>query len=384
MTPRPSVPARSLLALVALAALTLAGCGSDDASPAEDPGTSGTAGSSGVTIEHKFGSTVVPDSPERVVSLGYTEQDALVLFGVEPIAVRYAFGPEDDVFFPWADEAAGDADPVILPREEINFEQIASLEPDLIMGITAGLSDVDYRTLSAIAPTVVQPAEYVDYGTPWQVQTTVTGEVFGQEEKAAEIVAEVEAEFAAAAAAHPELEGATLALSGPSYEGQYPFNSSDDTRTRFFTDLGLVVPAELDEIAGERFYGGLSREQASLLDTDVLVWQSGSDAERAEIEADPVLAALPVVREGRSLFIEGDDYAALQFTSALEPAVPARERRAEALGGAHERQLITTISSRVPERDRSPAVPRGARARWSTHPWPGSPPAARGHRGRRP
>ena len=310
-------PARPLLALVALAVLALAGCGSDDASPAAGPGASGAGGSSGVTIEHKFGSTVVPDAPERVVSLGFTEQDALVLFGVEPIAVRYAFGPEDDVFFPWADEAAGDADPVILPREEINFEQIAALDPDLIMGITAGLTDTEYATLSDIAPTVVQPEEYVDYGTPWQVQTMVTGKVFGQEDRAREIVAEVEADFAAATAEHPELEGATLALSGPSYEGQYPFHASDDTRTRFFGELGMVVPAELDEIAGDQFYGGLSREQASMLDTDVLVWQSGSDVERAEIEADPVLAALPVVREGRSLFIEGDDYAALQFTSAL-------------------------------------------------------------------
>ncbi len=318
LPPRRRVRRPLLAALTSMAVLALVGCSSsDDATPADAAGGGSGGGAEGVTIEHKFGSTVVPDAPERVVSLGYTEQDALVLFGVEPIAVRYAFGPEDDVFFPWADEAAGDAEPVILPREEINFEQIASLDPDLIMGITAGLTDTQYATLSDIAPTVVQPAEYVDYATPWQVQTMVTGKVFGQEDRARQIVAEVEDDFAAAVAEHPELEGATLALSGPSYEGQYPFHASDDTRTRFFGELGLVVPAELDEIAGDQFYGGLSREQASMLDTDVLVWQSGSGAERAEIESDPVLAALPVVREGRSIFIEGDDYAALQFTSAL-------------------------------------------------------------------
>ena len=313
-----SVPRRvALVALTTVSTLALVACGGSDDARSSDGERSDAGAGSGVTIEHKFGSTVVPDAPGRVVSLGYTEQDALVLFGIEPIAVRYAFGPEDDVFFPWADEAAGDADPVILPREEINFEQIAALDPDLIMGITAGLTDTEYERLSEIAPTVVQPEEYVDFGTPWQVQTLVTGKVFGQEDRAEEIVAEVEASFAEATAEHPELEGATLALSGPSYEGQYPFHASDDTRTRFFGELGLVVPPALDEIAGEQFYGGLSREQASMLDTDVLVWQSGSDAERAAIEADPVLAALPVVREGRSIFIEGDDYAALQFTSAL-------------------------------------------------------------------
>jgi iron complex transport system substrate-binding protein len=49
----------------------------------------------------------------------------------------------------------------------------------------------------------------------------------------------------------------------------------------------------------------------------VLVWQAGSPQERAEIEADPVLAALPVVREGRALFVDGTDYDALQFSSVL-------------------------------------------------------------------
>lgn len=307
----------AFVAVTAVSTLALVACGGSDETGSSTLQPTDAGAGAGITIEHKFGSTVVPEAPERVVSLGYTEQDALVLFGIEPIAVRYAFGPEDDVFFPWADEAAGDANPVILPREEINFEQIAALDPDLIMGITAGLTDTEYERLSEIAPTVLQPAEYVDFGTPWQVQTMVTGKVFGQEERAAEIVAEVEQAFAATTAEHPELDGATLALSGPSYEGQYPFHASDDTRTRFFGELGLVVPPELDEIAGEQFYGGLSREQASMLDTDVLVWQSGSDAERAEIESDPVLSALPVVREGRSIFIEGDDYAALQFTSAL-------------------------------------------------------------------
>jgi iron complex transport system substrate-binding protein len=327
-------PTRRALAGIVVLGVTIAACGSDDggadaadtteavsasvATAAPATATSDAAASAfPVTIEHKFGSTVIPAEPQRVVSLGYTEQDSIVLFGVEPIAVRYAFGPEDDVFFPWADEAAGAAAPVILPRAEVNFEQIAALDPDLIMGVTAGLAQSDYDALSAIAPTVVQPAEYVDFGTPWQVQTMVAGTALGQAARAAEIVAEVEAQIEAARAAHPEFEGLSLALSGPSYEGEYPFHASDDTRTRFFVDLGFVVPEELDAIAGESFYGALSRERADLLDTDVLVFQSGSAEERAGIESDPILSALPVVADGRSIFIEGSDYDAIQFSSAL-------------------------------------------------------------------
>ncbi len=310
-------PSRLLLAVLSVAVIAAAaGCSSDDESSA-DTTEPASEGAYPVTIEHAYGSTEIPSKPERVVSLGYTEQDAILLFDVEPIAVRYAFGPEDDVFFPWADELAGDAQPEILPRETVNAEQIAALRPDLIMAITAGLTEEEYGTLSEIAPVIVQPAEFEAFGTPWQDQTLVTGKVFGQEDRAQEIVDEVQARFDEVAEQHPELEGVEFALSGPAYEGEYPFHSSLDTRSQFFTDLGMVVPADLDEIAGEEFYGSLSRERADLLDRDVLLFQAGSPAERAGIEADPLLSALPVVQEGRSMFIEGSDYDALQFVSAL-------------------------------------------------------------------
>ena len=53
------------------------------------------------------------------------------------------------------------------------------------------------------------------------------------------------------------------------------------------------------------------------LDTDVLAWQAGPPEEKAAIEADPILAALPVVQDGRAVFIEGSDYDAFQFASVL-------------------------------------------------------------------
>jgi iron complex transport system substrate-binding protein len=302
--------------LIGLAAtVVLAGCASS-ATPAA-PGAPAPGSAFPVTVPHKFGETVVPAQPQRVVSLGYTERDAILAFGVVPVAVRYAFGPEGDVIFPWADAAAGDAGPVIMPREGIDFEQVAALQPDLIMAVTAGLDQQQYDTLSRIAPTVVQPAEYVDFGTPWQVQTRVTGQALGQPERAEELVAQVEARFADAKAAHPELVGRTVVLSGPMYDGTYPFHATDDTRTRFFGALGMVVPPELDAAAGGSFYGTVSRENASMLNADVLIWQAGSPQERAEIESDPILAALPVVREGRALFMDGTDYDALQFSSVL-------------------------------------------------------------------
>ena len=295
--------------------------GAATTTPAHDEAAATTAAPAAdaypITISHHFGETVIPAAPKRVVSLGYTEQDAIVAFGIEPIAARYAFGPDDDVFFPWAYAAAGASDPVILARAEVNIEQIAELQPDLIMAITAGLPEDEYDLLSAIAPVVVQPEGYLDFGTPWQIQTLQTGKAFGQQAEAEAMIAEVEAEIAAARVAHPEFEGLTVAVSGPTYSGEYPFHSSEDPRGRFFTDLGFVVPQELDDLAGDQFYGTLSMEEASMLDTDVLAFQAGSPDEKSAIEADTILAGLPVVKDGRSIFIEGSDYDAFQFVSVL-------------------------------------------------------------------
>jgi iron complex transport system substrate-binding protein len=312
---------RKPLAGLATAAsfLLVVGCGSSsDDSPTESAeGSSGSSDAYPVTIEHAYGEAEIPQEPERVVSLGYTEQDAILAFGVVPVAVRYAFGQEDDVFFPWADEAAGEADPEILPRAEVDPEQIAALEPDLIMAVTAGLTEEEYDTLSQIAPTVVQPEEFIAFGTPWQEQTRITGLALGQPERAEELIEDVEAQIEEAREAHPEFEGKTVTLSGTSYEGEYPFHTSDDTRTRFFLDLGMTVDPALDASATSDFYGTVSREEARMLEADVIVFQSGSEEERAGIASDPVLSSLPAVAEGRSLFIEGADYDALQFASAL-------------------------------------------------------------------
>jgi len=305
-----------LLGALTVATALLAGCATG-AVPGGEPAPSEDQRAFPVTVEHRFGSATIPEEPERVVALGYTEQDAILAFGVVPVGVRYAFGPQDDAFFPWADAAAGDAAPTILPREDLDPEAVAALQPDLIMAVTAGLDRSQYDLLSRIAPVVVPPQDHIDFGVPWQEQTRITGRALGQPQRAEELVAEVEGEFARVRADHPELAGRSVVLSGPAYDGQYPVHASDDTRTRFFVELGMVVPPAIDAAAGDQFYAYLSREQAGMLDGDVVAFQVGSPAERAGIESDQVLASVPAVAEGRTLWIEGTDYDALQFASPL-------------------------------------------------------------------
>jgi iron complex transport system substrate-binding protein len=78
-----------------------------------------------VTIEHQFGETTIEEEPQRVVSLGLQEHDTIFALGVEPVAVRYWYGPEDDVIHLWAEEAAGDADPETLDHDLLVWDQLA-------------------------------------------------------------------------------------------------------------------------------------------------------------------------------------------------------------------------------------------------------------------
>lgn len=329
------MPKRHVIAAITAVALTAVGCGSGDA-PAAEPGSGSTESAFPVTIDHKYGSTEIPAEPQRVLSLGFQEHDFIFALGVSPIAVRYWYGDENDVIYPWAEEAAGDADPEILNMPELNFEQIAALRPDLILGMYSGISDTDYQTLSEIAPTVTQTDEYVDYGVPWQVTTMTIGKAVGREAQAEGLVADLEGQFATVREEHPEyadLELAVVAGAADNEEGGLGFFASEDPRSRFFTLLGFQIPAQLDEIAGDVFYGTISREQLDIVETDVLIWDQLSfvDGGRATVEADPLVAQLSVVQEGRTVFLEGDVEAAFGWQSplslpfALEAVAPMLE-----------------------------------------------------------
>lgn len=110
-----------------------------------------------------------------------------------------------------------------------------------------------------------------------------------------------------------------------------------DIRGRFFTDLGLEVPAELDEIAGEAFYGAISAERIDLIDTDVLVWSQLQFTEggREVIEADPLVQQLDATTEGRTLFLGGELDDAFQVSTilslpvALDGILPVLARAAD-------------------------------------------------------
>lgn len=275
-----------------------------------------------VTVEHRFGSTTITEAPERIVSIGYTDQDPLLALGITPVAVRYWYGDPTNAIFPWAqDEAAGAAPEVLnMPFGSLNYEAILALQPDLIIAVDAGITQDEYDLLTQIAPTIPQSGDYINFGMPWQEKTRMIGMAVGRLPEAEALIDHVEGLFEAAREANPQFEGRTLALAYNYGEARtYGFYSDQDNRARFFTELGFVIPPELTEIAGDQFYADLSAERIDLLDQDVLVFlglqfaQGGRDA----IAADPLISQLSAAREGRIVYIPAEFDDALQFGTVL-------------------------------------------------------------------
>lgn len=286
----------------ALAAAFLAACGSDD-DPAEEDAAAGEAGWP-VTIGHAFGETTIEAEPKRVVTVGFTDHDILLALGVVPVGLRDWYGDYPMGVWPWAQDALGDAAPTKLTGE-LDFEGIAALKPDLILGLYVGLTEDEYTTLAGIAPTVAQSGDHPSYGTPWQEMTRTAAQAVGRTAEADRLIAAVDDQIARVREEHPEFEGLELVYAGMAEGEQYYVETASSTRVAILTSLGFVVPEEINELATDSFYVPISPEQIKLLDRDVIFWELGAaEGMRPVIEANPLYQSLDAAHEGRAVFVD--------------------------------------------------------------------------------
>jgi iron complex transport system substrate-binding protein len=312
---------RLAAALSATALLVaVAGCG-DDGDAADAGAQAGTSSVFPVTVAHKYGSTEVKAEPKRVVVVGLVEQDALLAFGVVPVATTEWFGEYPGAIFPWAKDKLGSAavPQVLKSADGIQFEKIAALKPDLIVGMYSDLKKEDYDKLTALAPTIAQPAGVNDYGVSWRDVTRTVGTALGKKAEADKLVADVDARFAKAKTEHPEFAGKTALMATP-WEGIFVYGSQDP-RSRLLADLGFTLPKDLDKVVGDKFGGNLSRERIDLLDVNALVWFVEPGKTRDLTVKDKLYAGLDVRKQGRDIFVDANNsdpfYGATSFVSVL-------------------------------------------------------------------
>ncbi|MGW0758953.1 iron-siderophore ABC transporter substrate-binding protein [Streptomyces sp. NPDC002814] len=310
------------LASALLLFATATACGSDDGS--DTAGSEATESSSTafpVTLPHKYGSTTIKSEPKRIVTVGLTDQDAVLALGKVPVGTTEWLGGYKGAIGPWATDKLGSAAaPTVLKDTGTGpqTEKIAALRPDLILAVYGGLTKEQYDTLSKFAPVVAQPKEYNDFGVPWQNQTEIIGKALGQEAEAKDLVAGVEADFKKATDDNPQFAKSSAVMATP-YEGIFVFGSQDP-RSRLLTDLGFTLPKDLDKVIGDEFGANISKERTDLLDTDAVVWiVSDTAKDKAALRKNSLYADLTVAKEDREVFVkESSDYGnSVSFVSVL-------------------------------------------------------------------
>jgi iron complex transport system substrate-binding protein len=310
-----------LASLLLIAALLAAGCGGGD--EPDRPAAPVTASSAfPVTIAHALGSTTIPAEPKRVVVVGYTDHETLLALGVKPVGAMDWFGQGTYGKWPWERKAWGGKPAQIVSNKsyEIDFEKVAALHPDLILGTYADLKRDDYDKLSQIAPTVAQ-AKGDAYTTPWRDMARTIAKAVGRVAKGEKLIAGVDAQFAAFREAHPEAanQEALVVDAGQAPKSYYPFSSADP-RGQFLAELGYKGSPAIDKLAGHTFGTEVAKERVDLLDVDRLFLLIDAPAKK-RLDADALFNRLEVAKSGHVTalgYYSGDQLgAAVAFNSVL-------------------------------------------------------------------
>ncbi|MCT2588786.1 iron-siderophore ABC transporter substrate-binding protein [Streptomyces sp. N2-109] len=286
-------PWRRLAAVLSAATLgvgLLVGCGSDSAEDA--PGDDAPAAAGGafpVTVEHAFGSTEVTKAPKRVVSVGYTDDQAMLALGTKPVGMVDQYpnpagkSPDINTQWPWVKDKWGDTRPEVIMKNGDsgpNYEKIAALRPDLIVAVYSEIDKAAFDKLSKIAPTVGRTkAEKEPFSAPWQDNAVHIAKALGKEEEGTKLVRGIESKLKAAKKAHPEFADQTaVALSW--YEDSVAPFTSTDVRGRLLTGIGFTYQTEIDKVAEGSFSTELSPERIDLVDVDrIFVINDKADTE---------------------------------------------------------------------------------------------------------
>lgn len=162
-------------------AFFLFGCSSQDSDPVN------TTFDNTRTVTHAMGATEVPEEPQRIVVLSVEATETLLALGIKPVgAVRSETANPSDIWFAHIrDEMEGT--PVVGQETQINLEAVASLQPDLIIGIKAR-QEALYPQLSAIAPTVFTD----QFQGRLRENLVQVSEAVGMEQKGSEILSDLD------------------------------------------------------------------------------------------------------------------------------------------------------------------------------------------------
>lgn len=267
-----------------------------------------------VTLHHAFGETVIARKPERVATVAWANHEVPLALGIVPVGMARAnFGDDDDDgVLPWVAARLRELNaptPVLFDEGDgIDFEAVAATRPDVILAAYSGLSQADYDTLSLIAPVVAYPE--AAWSTDWREMIRLDSAGLGLAAQGDALITRIEAQIAEKVAAHPELHGKTAMFvthMDVTNLGTVNFYTTNDTRVKFFADLGLASPQSvIAASAPGQFAASVSAERVDDFDDVDIVVSYGSMKLLDAVKVHLLLSRMPAVARSSVVLLGRD------------------------------------------------------------------------------
>jgi len=141
------------------------------------------------TYQHELGEVTIDKVPQRVVVLGYASLDVLDALDIEPLAIPKKLLPS------YLSQYKADKYTNTGSLQEVNYETLFKLKPDLIIA-EARMAKI-YKDLSEVAPTYLFKIDNNDYWNTTKQNWSALGEIFDKQDKAEQLINEIETKISA-------------------------------------------------------------------------------------------------------------------------------------------------------------------------------------------
>lgn len=297
MTPTPTEQARSprlfrrLLTVVfglALVGGLATACSSDNSDDSSSDNSASDDSYYPHTMSTRFGDVTIEKKPERILALSTPAADDLLSLGITPSIV--SADPDSlEKSNPWIVEDIKEISVAgLTSRGETDYEKIASLDPDLIIG---GITDEDkFNKLSNIATTVT--ANSSDNNPDWDVNLNYIAEATNKKEEAESVIKSITEKYASVGKSVSNISEKSYNWVGIGSNGKMSYGNG--------SLIGLFgLKANQDN--GQNSGNIISAENLRVLDSDfIAIWaQDGEDSpSTVKLKNDPMFKELPAAKAG--------------------------------------------------------------------------------------